>query len=59
VSSKRILVMTIAVVYALVLVAYAMLQEDTFLYNMLNDEDCYSVQHVQFEDGSCLIERGV
>jgi hypothetical protein len=54
-----VLVITIAVVYALVLVAYAMLQPDTYLYNMLGDADCFASQHVQFEDGSCLVEKGV
>jgi hypothetical protein len=56
---KQVLAMSIAVVYASLMLLVTFVAEDTFLYNMLNDEDCYAVQHVQFEDGSCLVEKGV
>lgn len=50
---KQFLTMLIGIVYALTVLIWGCFQEDTYLYNMLNDKDCFVVQQIQYEDGSC------
>lgn len=57
---KQLLFMSIGIIYSIVVLMGVFVAEDTYIYNMLNDDDCYAVKHVQFEDGSCLrTDRGV
>lgn len=53
---RQYLALTIATIYALCVLEMGVFEEDTFMYNMYHDSDCFAVQHVQYEDGSCRTE---
>jgi hypothetical protein len=57
---RQVMFVSIGIVYSIVVLMGVFVAEDTYIYNMLSDSDCFTTQHVQYEDGSCSrVDRGV
>lgn len=50
----RMLFLLLGAIFGLCVVLTGVFQEDSFLYNMYHDQQCFVPQHEQFEDGSCI-----